>query len=90
MIILPTLRYGDASYRSVSPTTLKTLEPVHQKRARLALRTFAVMPNKKRFTSTLAEIIEQDTARTAIKVIANEQDPRRIWNQTMINQTNIH
>jgi hypothetical protein len=29
MIILPTLRYGDAAYGSTSLTTLKTLDPVH-------------------------------------------------------------
>jgi hypothetical protein len=42
MIILPALRYGDAAYRLASPTTLKTLDPVHHKEGRLALRTFAV------------------------------------------------
>jgi hypothetical protein len=42
MIILPKLRYRDATYRSASPTTLKTLDPVQHKGVRLALGTFAV------------------------------------------------
>jgi hypothetical protein len=42
MIIFSTLRYGDAAYGSASPTTLKTLDPVHHKGVRLALETFAV------------------------------------------------
>jgi hypothetical protein len=38
MIILPTPKYGDATYGSASPTTLKTLDPVNHKGViRLAL-----------------------------------------------------
>jgi hypothetical protein len=42
MIILPALRYGDASYGSASPKTLKILDPVHHKGVRLAMGTFTV------------------------------------------------
>jgi hypothetical protein len=41
MIMLPKLKYGDAAYGSASPTTLKTLDPVHHKGVRLAHETFA-------------------------------------------------
>jgi hypothetical protein len=42
MIILSPLRYEDATYGTASPTTLKTLDPVHHKGVRQALGTFAV------------------------------------------------
>jgi hypothetical protein len=73
MIILPKLKYGDAAYGSASPTTLKTLDPVHHKGVRLAYETFAAKNVlNEAGISTLAEIREQDTARIAIKIIMNE------------------
>jgi hypothetical protein len=59
MNILPTLRYGNAAYGSASPTTPKTLDPVHHKEVRLALGTFAVCRTEAGI-STLAEITEQE------------------------------
>jgi hypothetical protein len=74
MIILPTLRYGDAAYGSTSLTTLKTLDPVHHKR--LALGFFAVCRTENVLheagISTLTEMREQETAKIAIRVITNE------------------
>jgi hypothetical protein len=55
MMILPTLRYGDAAYRSASPITRKTLEPVHHKRVRLALGNYCSMPDRKCFMNLLYE-----------------------------------
>jgi hypothetical protein len=75
MIILPTLRYGDAAYGLASLKTLKTLDPVYHKAVRLALGTFAVcrIENVLHETGilTLAETIEQDTT---IRVITNENE----------------
>jgi hypothetical protein len=72
MIILATLRHGEAAYKSASPTTLKTVDPVYHKRVRLALGTFAVCRTENVLhevgISTLTEIREQDTARIAIRV----------------------
>jgi hypothetical protein len=72
MIILPTLRHGDAAYKSASPTTLKTVDSVYHKRVRLARGTFAVWRTENVLheagISTLTEISEQDTARIAIRV----------------------
>jgi hypothetical protein len=83
MIILPTLRYGDAAYGSASPTTPKTLDLVHHKRVRLALGTFAVCGTKNVLheaeISTLTEIREPDTSRIAIRVITNESHPIRSY-----------
>jgi hypothetical protein len=66
-----------------TPTTLKTLNPVHHKGVRLALGTFAVCrPDNvlhKARISTLAEIREQGTARIAIRVITNESHPLRSY-----------
>jgi hypothetical protein len=72
MIILPTLRYGDAAYGSASPTTLNTLDPVHHKGIRLALETFTVCRKENVLheagISTLTEIREQVKARIVIRV----------------------
>jgi hypothetical protein len=43
----------------------------------IALETFAVCRNRKRFT--LAEIREQDTARIAIRIITNDSHPIRSY-----------
>jgi hypothetical protein len=81
MIILPKLTYEYAAYGSASPTTLKTLDPVHHKEVGLALRTFAVCRTENCLIE--AKIREKDTARIAIRVITNishrllyeQQDP---------------
>jgi hypothetical protein len=66
MIILPTLRYGDATYWTASPTKLKTLDPA-------VCRTEIVLHEAG--ISSLEEIREQDTARIAIRVFTNESHP---------------
>jgi hypothetical protein len=74
MIILPILRYEDAAYGSVLPTTLKTLDPVNHKGVRLALGPENVLHEAR--ISTLAEEREKDTARIAIRLITNESHYR--------------
>jgi hypothetical protein len=72
IIILPTLRYRDATYGSVSPTTLKTLGPVHHKGERLALGIFAVC-------RTENVLHEQDKTKISIRFITNEIHPIRSY-----------
>jgi hypothetical protein len=83
MIILPTLRYGDAAYVSASPTTVKTQNHVHHKGLRLVPGTFAVCQTENVLyeagISTLVEIREQDTARILIRVITHESHPIRFY-----------
>jgi hypothetical protein len=42
MTILPTIRYGEAAYGSVTKATLKRLDPIHHKEVSLFLGTFAI------------------------------------------------
>jgi hypothetical protein len=83
MIFLPTLRFRDATYGSASPTTLKTLDPVHHKGERLGLGNFAVCKIENVLheagISTLVKIREQDTSRIAIRVITNKSHPTRSY-----------
>jgi hypothetical protein len=85
MVILPTLsrKNGDATYGLASLTTLKTLDPVHNKGVRLALGNFAVCQTEnvlhEAWIYTLAEIREQDTASIAIRLITNESHPIRAY-----------
>jgi hypothetical protein len=42
MIVLSTLRYGEAAYESASCVVLRQLDAVHHKSVRLALDTFVI------------------------------------------------
>jgi hypothetical protein len=42
MIILSTLRYIETAYGSASKAALRQLDPIHHRRVRLVLETFAV------------------------------------------------
>jgi hypothetical protein len=63
--------------------SLKTLDPAHHKEERLVLRAFAVCRTENVLhevgISTLAEIKEQNTTRTAIRVITHESHTIRSY-----------
>jgi hypothetical protein len=68
---------------SVAHNTKNSLEPVHHKKVRLVLGTFAVCRTENVLHEAgifpLAEIREQDTARIAKRVITNESHPKRSY-----------
>jgi hypothetical protein len=71
MTKLPTIRYGEAAYGSVTKAILKRLDPVHHKGVSLSFGTFAIYRVENLLCEAglprLPEMRERDTAKTAIR-----------------------
>jgi hypothetical protein len=81
MIILSTFRYGEKAYGSASKAVLRKQDPIHHRGVRLALGTFAVCKTEnvlcKAELPTLTEMRDENTMKTGIRILKNENQPTR-------------
>jgi hypothetical protein len=81
MIILSTLRYGETAYCSTSRAVLRRLDPIHHRRVRFALGTFAVCKTENVICeaglSALTEIRDENMMETVKRILTNENHPTK-------------
>jgi hypothetical protein len=78
---LSTLRNGEIVYGSASKSPLRTIEPVHHKDVKIALRVFAICKRENALCETglptLTEMRELNTTMVATRILTNRDHPIR-------------